>query len=208
MRIAEETGLIGELTFNILRRACREALHWPSAARISLNIAPLQLQDPALPLKLLQVLSECGFPPARLEIEITEDALVRDFEAARTILESLKNLGVRVALDDFGTGYSSLRHLRELPFDVLKIDASFVHSMNDSDEAMTIVRTIVQLAKSLGLGITAEGIETQAQAQELRVLGCDRGQGFLLGRPAEHPLEAPAADEVAQAPLLASKPAA
>jgi diguanylate cyclase len=186
--IAVETGLIGELTFNVLRRACRETLNWPGAPRISLNIAPVQLQDPQLPQKLLQVLAECGFPPARLEIEVTEDALVGDYEAARLVLVSLKNVGVRISLDDFGTGYSSLRHLRDLPFDVLKIDRSFISSMGDSAEALSIVKTIVQLAKSLGLGVTAEGIETEAQASELQTLGCERGQGFLLGRPAAGPL--------------------
>jgi diguanylate cyclase len=195
IQIAEETGLIGEMTFNMLRRACREALHWPGAPRLSLNIAPAQLHDAALPQKILKVLAECGFPPARLEIEITEDALVADFDAARALLTSLKNLDVRIALDDFGTGYSSLRHLRELPFDVLKIDRSFVHSMTDSDEAMSIVRTIVHLAKSLGLAVTAEGIETQTQAAELQALGCERGQGYLLGRPCAH--SAPALDESA-----------
>jgi diguanylate cyclase (GGDEF)-like protein len=195
IKIAEETGLIGEMTFNILRQACREALHWPGAPRLSLNIAPAQLHDAALPQKILKVLAECGFPPGRLEIEITEDALVADFEAARALLSSLKNLDVRIALDDFGTGYSSLRHLRELPFDVLKIDRSFVHSMTDSEEAMSIVRTIVHLAKSLGLSVTAEGIETQGQAAELQALGCERGQGFLLGKPSAHPQQAAIAGE-------------
>jgi diguanylate cyclase (GGDEF)-like protein len=184
VQIASETGLISDLTFNILRRACRQTLNWEGAPRISLNVAPSQLRDPALPQKILAVLSECGFPPARLVIEITEDALVQDFETARALLVSLKNLGVRIALDDFGTGYSSLRHLRELPFDDLKIDRSFVHSMTDSEEALTIVKTIVHLAQNLGLGVTAEGIETASQARQLQSIGCESGQGFLLGPPA------------------------
>jgi len=183
IRIAEQTGLIGELTANVLRRACVESLSWPGAPRISLNIAAVQLSESALPQKLLKVLAECGFPPQRLEIEITEDALIADFEGARAILTSLKNLGVGIALDDFGTGYSSLRHLRELPFDELKIDRSFVHGMEASAEALSIVRTIVDLARSLGMGVTAEGVETEAQATALQALGCERGQGFLLGRP-------------------------
>jgi diguanylate cyclase (GGDEF)-like protein len=181
--IAEETGLIGELTLSILDRACREAQAWPGAPRISLNISPMQLKDGALPQKLLRVLAGCGFPARRLEIEITEDALITDFEAARAILISLKNQGVHIALDDFGTGYSSLRHLRELPFDVLKIDRSFVQSMTDSDEARTLIKTIVSLAKNLGLGVTAEGIETEADANALRALGCELGQGYFYGRP-------------------------
>jgi len=182
--IAVETGLINELTFNVLRRACHETLHWPKAPRISLNLAPVQLHDQALPQKLLKVLSECGFPPGRLEIEITEDALVSDLAAASALLTSLKNVGVSISLDDFGTGYSSLRHLRELPFDTLKIDRSFVRSMSDCDDALSIVKTIVQLAKSLGLAVTAEGIETEDQARDLQALGCERGQGYYLGRPA------------------------
>jgi len=189
IRIAEQTGMIGELTFNILRRACIEARNWEGAPPLSLNISPVQLQDAGLPQKVLRVLSECGFPPARLEIEITEDALVGDFDAARTVLLSLKNLGIRIALDDFGTGYSSLRHLRELPFDSLKIDRSFVSSMDESEESRVIVRTVVQLAKNLGLSVTAEGIETREQVTALHDLGCDRGQGFLLGRPSINGLD-------------------
>jgi diguanylate cyclase (GGDEF)-like protein len=181
--IAEETGLIGELTLAILQRACSEALAWPGAPRISLNISPMQIKDAALPQKLLKVLASCGFPAGRLEIEITEDALITDFEAARAILVSLRNRGVHIALDDFGTGYSSLRHLRELPFDVLKIDRSFVQSMSESEDARTLIKTIVALAKNLGLGVTAEGIETAADADALRALGCELGQGYLFGRP-------------------------
>ena len=183
IEIAEETGLIGDLTMSVLARACREALAWPGAPRISLNISPVQLKDAALPQKVLKVLTEAGFPPQRLEVEITEDALVSDFDAARAILVSLKNQGVHIALDDFGTGYSSLRHLRELPFDVLKIDRSFIQSMTDSEEAHTLVKTIVSLAKNLGLGVTAEGIESAEHAQALKALGCEVGQGFHFGRP-------------------------
>jgi EAL domain-containing protein (putative c-di-GMP-specific phosphodiesterase class I) len=150
---------------------------------IAINVSPIQLRDPALPQKLLKVLTETGFPTARLKVEITEDALVTDFEAARTILASLKNQGVIIALDDFGTGYSSLRHLRELPFDVLKIDRSFVSNMADNAEAKALVQTIVALAKSMGLSVTAEGVETEAQANALKALGCDVGQGYLFGRP-------------------------
>ncbi|MES1199911.1 MAG: EAL domain-containing protein [Pseudomonadota bacterium] len=185
IKIAEETGLIGELTLNLLARSCRETLDWPGAPRISLNIAPIQMKDPALPQKLLKVLAQSGFPARRLEIEITEEALISDFNAARAILISLKNLGVAIALDDFGTGYSSLRHLRELPFDQIKIDQSFVHSLEESQDAATLVRTIVQMAKGLGLAVTAEGVETEDQARRLKALGCERGQGFMLGEPAE-----------------------
>jgi diguanylate cyclase (GGDEF)-like protein/PAS domain S-box-containing protein len=183
IQIAVDAGLIGALTMSLLRQACDEVKDWPDAPRIAINIAPVQLRDPALPQNLLKLLSGCGFPPGRLEIEVTEEALVSDIVTARIILESLKNLGVRVALDDFGTGYSSLQHLGQLPFDTLKIDQSFVKSMNDSENAMMIVKAIVQLAKNLGLGLIAEGIETEEQAMVLGALGCERGQGFYLGRP-------------------------
>jgi diguanylate cyclase (GGDEF)-like protein/PAS domain S-box-containing protein len=183
IKIADETGLIGSLTLNLLRRACHEARHWPGAPQIGINIAALQLRDVALPQKLLKVLSECDFPPARLEIEITEDALVSDMKTANATLASLKNLGVRVALDDFGIGYSSLKYLLDLPFDALKIDQSFVQSMIEKEDALTIVKTIIQLGKNLGLEVTAEGIETEGQSLTLQALGCERGQGFYLGRP-------------------------
>jgi diguanylate cyclase (GGDEF)-like protein/PAS domain S-box-containing protein len=183
IKLADETGLISFLTLNLLRRACREAKHWSGAPRIGINIAPLQLRDAALPQKLLDVLAECEFPPERLEIEITEDSLVSDLKTAKGTLASLKKLGVRVAIDDFGIGYSSLKYLLDLPFDVLKIDQSFVQSMNKNDDALTIVKAIIQLAKNLGLEVTAEGIETKSQALALRALGCERGQGFYLGRP-------------------------
>lgn len=113
---------------------------------------------------------------------MTETALVADFDAARIILMSLKNQGMHIALDDFGTGYSSLRHLRELPFDVLKIDRSFVSGMSDSEEARTLIRTIIALAKNLGLGVTAEGVETAEHAAALQALGCELGQGYHFGR--------------------------
>jgi diguanylate cyclase (GGDEF)-like protein/PAS domain S-box-containing protein len=196
IKIADETGLIGTLTLNLLRRACREAMNWPGAPRIGINIAPLQLRDVALPQKLLKVLSECGFPPGRLEIEITEDALVSDMETAKTTLASLKNLGVRVALDDFGTGYSNLKYLLDLPFDVLKIDQSFVQSMIENEDAFTVVKAILQLGRNLGLEVTAEGIETESQALALQSLGCERGQGFYLGRPL------PSLDGVSNASIL------
>ena len=181
--LAEEIGLIGELTLNVLRRACRTAVNWPGAPRLSVNIAPVQLRDRALAQKILKILTECAFPAARLEIEITESGLVSDFEDARCVLQSFKNLGMQIALDDFGTGYSSLRHLRELPFDVIKIDKSFILGMSNSDEARSMVKTIIDMAKNLSLHVTAEGIETAAHASDLLSLGCDLGQGYYFGHP-------------------------
>lgn len=188
IELAQNIGLISEITTNLLRRACLEVSTWSESTHLSINISPIQLRDVAFPQRLLKVLLECGFPPARVEIEITEDAIIADFETALVTLTSLKNLGIRVALDDFGTGYSSLQNLRKLPFDILKIDKSFVQSMNDGGDALVIVKAIVQLAKNLGLSVTAEGIETESQLLTLRALGCDRGQGFLLGVPGAGPL--------------------
>jgi diguanylate cyclase (GGDEF)-like protein/PAS domain S-box-containing protein len=188
IEVAQSIGLINELTANLLRRACHEASTWSDSTRLSINISPMQLRDVALPQMLLKVLLECGFPPARIEIEITEDAIIADFETALITLTSLKNLGIRVALDDFGTGYSSLQSLRKLPFDILKIDKSFVQSMKDGNDALVIIKAIVQLAKNLGLSVTAEGIETESQLLTLEALGCDRGQGFFLGIPRAGPL--------------------
>lgn len=181
--VAEELGVIGEMTINILRRACKEARDWPGAPLLSVNISQMHLRDPELPQNILKVLIETGFAPARLQVEITESALVGDFDLARTTLVSLRNQGIRVALDDFGTGYSSLRHLRELPFDSLKIDKSFIEHMNEDAEARTVVRTIVDLARNLGLALTAEGIETPVNAEALRAFGCETGQGYWYGRP-------------------------
>lgn len=183
IQIAVDAGLIGALTLNLLRRACDVTKDWPGAPRIAINIAPVQLRDAALAQNLLRLLSGCGFPPGRLEIEVTEEALVGDIATAKVTLASLKNLDVRVALDDFGTGYSSLQHLSQLPVDTLKIDQSFVRSINESENALMIVKAIVQLAKNLGLGLVAEGIETEEQAIVLGALGCERGQGYYLGRP-------------------------
>jgi diguanylate cyclase (GGDEF)-like protein/PAS domain S-box-containing protein len=197
IKIATDAGLIGALTMNVLRRACREiTAHCLGTPRIAINIAPVQLRDATLPQKLLKVLSECGFQPTRLEIEITEDAIVSDFAMAKSILASLRNLGVNIALDDFGIGYSSLQHLSELPFDALKIDQSFVKSMNDSKHALMIVKTILQLAQNLGLEVIAEGIETEDQALTLRTLGCELGQGFYFGRPVPGLDLAPSSEQI------------
>jgi diguanylate cyclase (GGDEF)-like protein len=179
---AEASGAIGEMTFNLLRKACREAAAVDGAPHLSLNLSPVQLQDDELAAKLLKILEETAFPPSRLEIEITEAALVTDLDAARAILESLREKDVRIALDNFGTGHASLLQLRQLPFDKLKIDRSFVRRMNVDAESATLVRTIVSMAKNLGLTVVAEGVESAEQAKALVALGCDMGQGYHFGR--------------------------
>ena len=181
--LAEELGVIGAMTSNLLRRACRDAAGWPACVTLACNLSPLQLRDPRLPAAISQVLEETGFPGGRLELEVTESALIGDICLARTLLDQLKKLGVRLALDDFGTGYASLMSLRALPFDKLKIDASFVGAMAYDPESSKIVSAVIGLCQSLGLTSVAEGVETEEIAGLLRQLGCDIGQGWLFGRP-------------------------
>lgn len=182
--IAEDTGLIGELTLDILAKACAQARSWPEHQTLAINVSPLQLRDATFPAQLLTALHDAGFDPRRLEVEVTETSVVTDYESAKTAIFALKAAGVRISLDDFGTGYSSLHHLRELPFSKLKIDSSFIRSMNESAESRMIVDAIVALGSSLGLTVLAEGIESAADAESLRKLGCDMGQGFHFGSPA------------------------
>lgn len=180
--IAEDLDAINDLCFTLLRQACRDARRWPAHLTLSINISPIQLCDPDLPLKLLQILYAGALAPGRLIVEITESALVREVVVARATIASLRNAGVKVALDDFGTGYSSLHHLRELQFDRIKIDRSFIRTL-DSFAGDKIVRAIIELGHSLGMPVTAEGVETIEQAGMLSRLGCTYGQGFLFGRP-------------------------
>ncbi|WP_243846975.1 putative bifunctional diguanylate cyclase/phosphodiesterase [Sphingomonas japonica] len=181
--IAEETGLIAELSMSVMRQACLVARDWDPSLTISVNISPWQLRDAWLAQKIIKVLVETGFPSSRLEVEITESSLFDNLALAQSIVGSLKNQGVRIALDDFGTGYSSLAHLRALPFDRIKIDKSFVTSINESADSAAIVNAIARLGESLNLPVTAEGIEDQAIEERLKLLGCAKGQGWLYGRP-------------------------
>lgn len=180
--IAEDLGLIGELSYAILRSGCIAARDWPPHTTLSINISPVQLKDPWLSARLLSILTEFGFPPARLIIEVTENAIIEDMELVSEVFTSLQNAGIRIALDDFGKGYSSLNHLRQLRFDHLKIDSSFVLSM-DASESRKIVSAIASLGKALGMPVTAEGVETEASADVLRKLGCEQAQGYWFGQP-------------------------
>jgi EAL domain-containing protein (putative c-di-GMP-specific phosphodiesterase class I) len=150
---------------------------------VAVNVSPGQLKDPWLAHKLLKILAETGFPAERLEVEITESSLFENLALAQAIVASLKNQGVRLALDDFGTGYSSLAVLRALPFDRIKIDRSFVKAMGSDPESRAIVTAIARMGESLGVPVTAEGIESGQDADHLRAIGCDMGQGWLYGRP-------------------------
>jgi diguanylate cyclase (GGDEF)-like protein len=180
--IAEDCGLIRELGDQLLRRACRAAAAWPAHVTLAFNISPLQLKDRGLGLRILAILGETGLSPRRLELEITESALVRDLAAAQEVLGALRNAGVRIALDDFGTGYSSLYHLRNFKLDKIKIDRSFIESMGSERESAAIVNALVGLGHGLGFTITAEGIEKADQESELLAKGCEQGQGFLFGK--------------------------
>ncbi|MEW6121938.1 MAG: EAL domain-containing protein [Pseudomonadota bacterium] len=181
--IAEDTGLIGPLTHSILKHACNDASKWPSELKISVNLSPSQLKDVALPDQILRTLKGSNFPPQRLEIEITETALVDDTKTANAILTRFRSMGIDIALDDFGTGYSSLQNLRMFPVTKLKIDKSFVRSMNTDTNSKKLISGILALSRSLGIATTAEGIEKPAEADYLGSIACDFGQGYCYAKP-------------------------
>ena len=185
--VIEHIGLVSAFTWSILRRACLDAKKWPGELALSINVSPTQLTDPAFATRLLTVLHETEFSPKRLEIEITETALLNDLATVKTILAAVQALGVKVALDDFGTGYSSLYHLRELTLDRIKIDRSFIQSIKEDPESRKIVNGILGMAKSLNLPTTAEGIEDADICIRMTALGCEIGQGFFFAKamPAE-----------------------
>ena len=182
--VAEESGLIGELSLQVIRHAMEIAKRWDPSILLAVNISPQQLKDPWFSQKLTKLLVEVGFPASQLEVEITESSLFENLPLVRSIVTSLKNQGVSLSLDDFGTGYSSLSHLRALPFDRIKIDRSFITAMRGSADAHAIVVAIVRLGESLAMPITAEGVEDEATAIELTRLGCSKGHGWHFGRAA------------------------
>ena len=182
--VAEDSGLIGELSLQVIGRAMEVAKGWDPSIILAVNISPQQLKDPWFSQKLTKLLVETGFPASQLEVEITESSLFENLPLVRSIVTSLKNQGVSLSLDDFGTGYSSLSHLRALPFDRIKIDRSFIAAMRGSPDALAIVVAIVRLGESLAMPITAEGVEDEATAIELTRLGCAKGQGWYYGRAA------------------------
>jgi diguanylate cyclase (GGDEF)-like protein len=181
--IAESSGLICDLSLSVMRQAMFVAAKWDAPLNLAVNLSPVQLKDPLLPQRLTKVLLETGFPPQRLELEITERSLLGDLDLVVATIESLKNLGILISLDDFGTGYASLTKLQALPFDRIKIDRSFVISMAENAESAAIVGAIANLGASLRLPITAEGIETETNQNSLHLLGCSGGQGWHIGRP-------------------------
>lgn len=181
--IAEECGLIRRIGEWVLREACREAQSWPQPLGVSVNVSAVQLHSPGFVRTTQEILEETGLSPSRLELEITETALIRDPARAQVTLLQLKELGIQIAMDDFGTGYSSLSNLRKFPFDKIKIDKSFVHAVNADPQAATIVRAVLGLGRGLALPVLAEGVETEEELAFLRTESCQQAQGYLFGRP-------------------------
>ena len=182
--VAEDCGLIGPLGEWVLKTACVKAAAWPKPWSVAVNISPLQFRHKSLTALVKSALKTSGLAPKRLELEITETVILSNEKHNITVLNDIRNLGVRIAMDDFGTGYSSLSYLRAFPFDKIKIDQSFVRDLPHDDNAVSIIRAITGLAQSLGVRITAEGVETEAQLLALRHLDCHQAQGYLIGRPA------------------------
>ncbi|WP_244965534.1 PAS domain-containing protein [Methylobacterium soli] len=180
--LAEASGLIVELGQWVLRTACRAAAAWGGIG-VSVNVSPAQFRNGDLVAMVTAALAESGLDPRRLEIEITEGVLLENADLARSALESLKRLGIRLAMDDFGTGYSSLSSLRSFPFDVIKIDRQFVADMEDRDGGRDVVRAILGLGRALNLSVTAEGVETVNQLKMLADDACSEVQGYLLAKP-------------------------
>ena len=189
--LAEETGLILPLGRYVISEACRQMRDWqlamPEAANlsVSVNVSCRQFVKDGLVDHVAGVLAETGLAPACLKLEITESVLMHDAQHTAGELNRLKALGVKIAIDDFGTGYSSLSYLRQLPIDHLKIDRSFISGDDCNGESQEIVKSIIALARSLGLTVIAEGVEHQDQLDKLRFADCDKAQGFMFSRPVD-----------------------
>jgi predicted signal transduction protein with EAL and GGDEF domain len=182
--VAEQSSLIDRLGRFVLDHACEEAMTWDDDARVSVNVSAAQLGNETLSPSVRAALAKSGLPADRLELEVTETALLRNRREAISDLQRIHDLGVRVALDDFGTGYSSLAHLRAFPFDKIKIDGTFVRDAVTRADCAAVVRAIVELGDRLGVAVVAECVETQAQLAQVSREGCREVQGYLLGRPA------------------------
>jgi diguanylate cyclase (GGDEF)-like protein len=188
--LVEELGLIGSLGAWVLREACAAAAAWPAPLSVAVNLSPVQFRNRQLVLDVVGALGVSGLAPSRLELEITETAMLIDTDATLATLRQLKDLGVRIAMDDFGTGYSSLSYLRKFPFDKIKIDRSFVRDLSVTAGSLAIIRAVTRLAADLGMVTTAEGVETREQLATLRAQGCTQAQGYLFSqaRPANEAL--------------------
>jgi EAL domain-containing protein (putative c-di-GMP-specific phosphodiesterase class I) len=186
--IAEDTGLIVDIGRWVLEEVCGQAVRWDrelghKLGFVSVNLSPRQMAHAELVPTVARVLAETGLEPARLGLEITENVLITEADSPWNTLDSLKRLGVDLLLDDFGTGYSSLSYLKRFPVDTVKIDRTFVDGLGQEAEDSAIVEAVIGMAKTLKLNVVAEGVETAAQAEMLRALGCGRAQGYFYGRP-------------------------
>jgi diguanylate cyclase (GGDEF)-like protein len=181
--LSEEIGVIVPLGAWVLEQACRDAVTWPKAINVAVNLSSTQFKGMSLVKTVVAALEATGLTPSRLELEITESVLLADSESTIATLDQLRALGVRIALDDFGTGYSSLSYLRSFPFDKIKIDRSFVKDFGKKNDCSAIVRAVAGLGAELGMTTTAEGVETAEQLRQIRSLGCTEVQGYYFGRP-------------------------
>lgn len=185
--LAEVTGLVVPIGEWVLRAACRQAKLWHDMGvqplAVSVNISARQLSGDHLIQTITSILEETGLPASSLELEITEGSLIWDKDLAVRTLSILKHLGIRISIDDFGTGYSSLGQLRQLPIHTIKIDKSFVRSIDKDGVNASIVEAIIRLSKSMHLEILAEGVETEEELQMLEKIGCDQVQGYLFSKP-------------------------
>ncbi len=181
--IAEHAGLIAELTGKLFEKAILTARTWPDEIFLSFNLSAEHLTRPSAGLNILSALLQHGFPPGRLEIEVTETAIMKDLQQAKITISNLQQAGVRISLDDFGAGYSSMGQIRDLPFDKIKIDKSFVDEVCSSERTRGLVSSIVSMCQNLSICCVAEGIESEDQYQELHSIGCSMGQGYLFSKP-------------------------
>jgi predicted signal transduction protein with EAL and GGDEF domain len=181
--LAEELGLIVPIGEWVLQQACRYAIAWPEPLKVAVNISTIQFKARNLVETVTRALHESGLDPTRLELEITESAMIDDFDAALSVLHQLKQLGVSIAMDDFGTGYSSLSYLRSFPFDKIKIDQSFVRELGKKSDCTAIIRAVTGMCDSLGITATAEGVETLQQLSLLHAEKCTEIQGYIVSKP-------------------------
>jgi predicted signal transduction protein with EAL and GGDEF domain len=181
--VAEEMGLIIPIGEWVLRTACAEAATWPDHVQVAVNISSTQLANKNLVNVIVGAIASSGIKPNRLELELTESILIKNTFATQATLKSLHEFGVQFAMDDFGTGYSSLGYLLSFPFNKIKIDRSFIAGLPDKKESYAIVGAIAGLARNLGMRVTAEGVETAQQLEQVRILGCTEMQGYLFSKP-------------------------
>jgi diguanylate cyclase (GGDEF)-like protein len=196
--ITEQISAIEELSEVLLRRAASCALSWPDSVKLSFNLSPIQLSTEASGQRILEIIRELGFPASRLQVEVTETALMADFDVARSNLALLRRAGASVVLDDFGAGYASISYLREINFDAIKLDGSLVTSITEVGPALPLLRGVLALCQAMGRQCIAEHVETPAQLRILQQLGCRYGQGYFLARP----VDAATAMELARARVI------